>query len=204
MLQQILFYRELGISLDEIKSIIWSKNYDSAAAMQKHLVELRARKEQIELLINNVEKTIASSKGEITMSDKEKFEGFKKSMVDANEEKYGDEIRGKYGNRAIDESNAITMGLTLEQYEEEQKLSAEINETLKLAKEQGNPSSELAQKLCDLHKQWLAHSWKRYSKEAHLGLGQMYVEDPRFKEYYDKIVPGGAEFLRDALQVYCK
>ena len=170
MLQQILFYRELGISLDEIKSIIWSKNYDSAAAMQKHLVELRARKEQIELLINNVEKTIASSKGEITMSDKEKFEGFKKSMVDANEEKYGDEI----------------------------------NETLKLAKEQGNPSSELAQKLCDLHKQWLAHSWKRYSKEAHLGLGQMYVEDPRFKEYYDKIVPGGAEFLRDALQVYCK
>lgn len=172
--------------------------------MQKHLVELRARKEQIELLINNVEKTIASSKGEITMSDKEKFEGFKKSMVDANEEKYGDEIRGKYGNRAIDESNAKIMGLTLEQYEEEQKLSAEINETLKLAKEQGNPSSELAQKLCDLHKQWLAYSWKRYSKEAHLGLGQMYVEDPRFKEYYDKIVPGGAEFLRDALQVYCK
>ena len=46
LLQQILFYRELGISLDEIKSIIWSKNYDSAAAMQKHLVELRARKEQ--------------------------------------------------------------------------------------------------------------------------------------------------------------
>ena len=138
------------------------------------------------------------------MSDKEKFEGFKKSMVDANEEKYGDEIRGKYGNRAIDESNAITMGLTLEQYEEEQKLSAEINETLKLAKEQGNPSSELAQKLCDLHKQWLLYSWKQYSKEAHIGLGQMYVEDSRFKDYYDKIVPGGAEFLRDALQIYCK
>ena len=30
------------------------------------------------------------------MSDKEKFEGFKKSMVDANEEKYGDEIRAVF------------------------------------------------------------------------------------------------------------
>lgn len=88
LLQQILFYRELGVSLDEIKNIVWSKDYDGIAALQGHLSALKAKKEQIELLITNVEKTIAASKGEITMSNKEKFEGFKQKMLDENEKQY--------------------------------------------------------------------------------------------------------------------
>ena len=42
------------------------------------------------------------------------------------------------------------------------------------------------------------------NKEAHLGLAQMYVDDPRFTEYYDNIAEGAAVFLRDALQIYCR
>lgn len=37
-----------------------------------------------------------------------------------------------------------------------------------------------------------------------MGLAQMYVDDPRFSEYYDKIAPGCAAFLRDAVIIYCK
>ena len=36
-----------------------------------------------------------------------------------------------------------------------------------------------------------------------MGLGEMYVADERFKAYYDKIAPGCAEFLRDAINIYC-
>jgi len=46
---------------------------------------------------------------------------------------------------------------------------------------------ELAQKVCALHKEWLEYFWNHYSKEAHLGLAQTYVDDPRFKKYYDAI-----------------
>jgi hypothetical protein len=46
--------------------------------------------------------------------------------------------------------------------------------------------------------------WTNYSKEAHVGLAQSYVDDERFKKYYDSIVEGCAEFLRDALVIYCK
>jgi len=67
----------------------------------------------------------------------------------------------------------------------------------------GDPSSELAQKACEIHKKWLCYFWDSYSKEAHLGVTQMYVDDPRFTEYYDKIVPGCAVFLRDAVNIYC-
>lgn len=81
LLQQILFYRELGVPLDEIKRMVWSKNYDGIAALQGHLSALKAKRDQIDLLIVNVERTISASKGEIIMSDEEKFEGFKQKML---------------------------------------------------------------------------------------------------------------------------
>ena len=68
--------------------------------------------------------------------------------------------------------------------------------------ETGDPASEIAQRAADLHKQWLTFYWKEYSKEAHAGLAQMYVDDERFKAYYDKVKLGAAEFLRDAILVY--
>ncbi len=202
-LQQILFYRELGVPLDEIKNIVCSEKFDGIAALEGHLAALKAKREQIELLIANVEMTIAASKGELTMSDKEKFEGFKRKMIDDNERQYGKEIREKYGDAAVDASNAKLMGLTEEQYGRVEELSRRINESLKLAFEQGDPSGELAQKVCELHKEWLGYFWNFYSKEAHLGLAQTYVEDPRFRKYYDSIAEGCAEFLYEALKIYC-
>ena len=203
LLQQILFFRELGVPLGEIKKIIWSKEYDRTSALQEHLSALREKREQIEILITNVEKTIATSKGEYVMSNKEKFEGFKQNMIAENEKKYGKEVREKFGDDVIDASNVKMTGLTKEQYEKTQKLSEEINSQLKTAFEEGDPSSELAQKVCALHKEWLEYFWKDYSKTAHLGLAQTYVEDPRFKKYYDNIEVGCAEFLHNALKIYC-
>lgn len=77
-----------------------------------------------------------------------------------------------------------------------------MNEAIKLAFENGDPASELAQKACELHKQWLLNYWNDYSKEAHMALTQMYVDDERFKAYYDKIKLGCAVFLRDAMRIY--
>lgn len=94
-LQQIMFYRELGVNLDMIKDIITSENFDKAAALHEHHKKLLAQREQLDLLIANVEKTMEYQKGRLNMSDKEKFEGFKKNMIDENEQKYGKEIREK-------------------------------------------------------------------------------------------------------------
>jgi DNA-binding transcriptional MerR regulator len=203
-LQQILFYREQGMPLGEIKQIILSRDFDGLAALESHLSALQAKRKQLDLLIANVEKTIKAAKGEIIMSDKEKFEGFLQKMVDDNEQKYGREIRGKYGDEVVDSSYAKIKAMSKEQYKELEKLTNELNETLKAAFELGDPSSDLAQKACELHKKWLCFFWNNYSKEAHIRVTQMYVDDPRFTAYYDKIAVGCAEFLRDAVSVYCK
>jgi hypothetical protein len=140
----------------------------------------------------------------ITMSDQEKFAGFKQKMIDRNEKQYGKEIREKFGDAAVDVSNAKMMGLTAEQYENMQELSRRINVSLKTAFQQGDPSSELAQKVCAWHREWLGYFWNHYSQEAHLGLAQTYMEDPRFRSYYDAIAVGCSEFLCNAIKIYCQ
>ena len=204
ILQQILFYRELGFSLDEIKKLLTTPAFDREQAFASHLSALHKKRERLDKLILTVTKSISAMRGETEMTDKEKFEGFKQSLIEENEQKYGGEIRSKYGDEIIDESNAKLQGLTQAQYEEGEGLRVALEETLKAAFDIGDPAGELAQKACELHRQWLCVYYPRYSKEYHMGLGEMYVADERFRAHYDKIADGCAEFLRDAIRVYCE
>ncbi|MCB2290519.1 MerR family transcriptional regulator [Clostridium sp. CS001] len=201
-LQQILFYRELGVSLDSIKEIVTSPSFDGTIALREHREKLLEKRNQLDTLIANVDKTIALTGGVIKMSNKEKFEGFKKNIIDNNEKKYGKEIREKYGKDTIEKSNAKMMNMTQEQYGEVTKLTEQVIATLAEAFKNGDPASDIAQKAADLHKKWLTYYWSEYSKEAHAGLAQMYVDDERFTAYYDEKQPGTAAFLRDAVFIY--
>lgn len=201
-LQQILFYRELGVNLETIKELMLSPSYDSTKALKEHRTQLLEKRRQLDLLIHNVENTIATQEGRMTMSNKEKFQGFKKQMIDENEKKFGKEIREKYGEDTIDKSNAKIMNMSEEDYEAVTRLEMQVRETLAEAFKTGDPASELAQKAADLHKRWLTYYWNEYSKEAHAGLAGMYVDDERFTAYYDKEQPGTAKFLRDAIRIY--
>lgn len=202
LLQQILFYRALGVSLEDIRGILTAPDFDEEKALKSHLSALLDRRKQLNDLIANVEKTIRATKGETTMNDKEKFEGFKQRLVEENEALYGAEIRGKYGDGEIDRSNAQLRGMSEEQYKAAEALSRELGEALKTAVLQGDPAGEAAQKACALHKRWLCCYWESYSRQAHRELAQTYVDDPRFAAYYDKLATGCARFLRDALMIY--
>ena len=105
----------------------------------------------------------------------------------------------------------MTVGLwalpmTEEQWDNAERLRLEIDRALAEAMDAGDPAGEQARRLCDLHRQWLLLYWgeSRYSKGAHLAMGQMYVADERFQAYYDRVRDGGAAFLLRALESYCK
>ena len=204
LLQQILFYRELDLPLEKIKQILSSPSFNEEEALQEHLLALRAKRFQLDKLILNAEKSINDRKGITKMKSEEKFEGLKAQMIKENEEKYGKEIRKKYGEAQVAASYSKLKKLSPAEMAKIDGLTSEINSTLESAIRTNNPAGELAQAACALHKEWLCYYWKDYSKEAHLGLAQMYVEDPRFTAYYDKIAPGCAVFLRVAMEIYCK
>lgn len=203
-LQQILFYRELGVNLESIKEIMTSPAFDGTQALRDHRDKLLEKRVQLDALINNVDKSIKQTERKISMTDMEKFEGFKQKLVDDNEKKYGKEIRKKYGEDTVNASNVKIKGMTEETYEKIQKLEEQMFMNLKAGMDTGNPAGEQAQKAADLHKQWLCFYWDQYSKEAHEGLAEMYVSDERFTAYYDKVQSGATEFLRDAIVIYTK
>lgn len=92
-LQQILLYREMGVSLSDIRQILDDPSFDQKAVLIQHLKELQARKIHIERLIKSVTKTLESLEGGTPMSTEEKFEAFKQDLIDKNEKKYGAEVR---------------------------------------------------------------------------------------------------------------
>ena len=202
ILQQILFYKALELPLEKIKEIITSEDFDAKEALYTHKENILKKQEELRKLLINVEKTICSLEGGITMSVEEKFEGFKKNMIEENEEKYGKEIREKYGEEKVKESYAKFGKLSKAEWEEVEKLGNSINETLKEAMKEGNPDSDKAKSVVEMHKKWLSF-FGEYPVQAHLGLGQMYVDDERFTAYYDNAAgKGAAVFLRDAIAAY--
>ena len=204
ILQQIMFYRELGFSLDDIKRIINSVDFSRENALKEHYKKLLRRRDEIDELLRNVQDTIRSMKGEMDMRDDDKFKGLKKQIIKENERKYGKELRERFGSEKIDESNKRFEAHTKEEHDRANELSSAINRLLKEAYSKGDPGSEKAQELAGLHKEWLMLYWDEYSPEAHLGLAETYVSDDRFRKYYDDICSGCAGFLKEAISIFVK
>ena len=204
-LQDILFYRELGLGLSAIRDLLDNPGFNRLEALQGHLAELQNRRNRLDALILTLEKTIDEEQGGSKMNDKERFEAFKRHIVEENEAKYGREIREKYGDEEADRANACVLALTEAEYTQWKDLGQEILSALASAVRAGEtPEGAEGQRVAALHRRWLSYSWEAYTPQAHLGLAQMYAADPRFTAYYDREVPGCAVFLRDAIAAYAK
>lgn len=204
-LQQILFYRELGLELSEIGILL-----DGTQSRKDALISYRQRLVQrlngLQSLLHTLDKTILHEKGEYIMENNEKFEAFKKELIDKNEAQYGEEIRAKYGNSEVDSSNELLLSMGKEKFDEMQALGEEINALLKTAlAENALPNADICKNIAQKHKLWLSYTWKKYSVQAHRGLCEMYIADSRFTDYYDNAAgKGAARLLHDAVAANCQ
>lgn len=205
ILQQIMIYKEFGFELDEIKQMIQTDKLLKIETFQAHLIKLNEEKLRISKLIQNIDKTIQAMKGERTMTDTEKFEGFKEKLIDENDKQYKEEVIKKWGKDAYETSNKAFKNMSKETYMHFESLTKDIISTLLSAFKQGNdPKSETALKAAKMHKEWITLAWGRYDQQIHLNLVDMYLADERFKAYYDKHQDGLAQLLRDAVHALLK
>ncbi len=195
-LQQILFFRELGFPLKKIKDVLNSPAFDRREALlmqKKMLLEKRSRLDQ---MIRLVEKSIQHAEGEIKMTNEEKFEGF-----DFSHNPYEKEARERWGNKAVDRSNAKLAGMSEEEQEAMTKKMNDIYKQL-AGLRQELPASEKAQSAIKEWYDFLNNNFGNYSLEAFKGLGQMYVADERFTKNIDQFGEGLAQFMCDAMAVF--
>lgn len=99
-LQQIMFFRELDFSLDEIKTIVSQTDFDVVEALQSHKVLLQKRRERIDELLNTIAKTVKNIKGEKLMEIKEYYQGFSDEQI----EKYREEVKKRWGEKTLKSS----------------------------------------------------------------------------------------------------
>jgi DNA-binding transcriptional MerR regulator len=194
-LQQILFFRELDFPLDQIKRILDDPKFDRAEALTMHRKLLLEKRERLDRLIATIDKTMLHMKGEIRMTNKEKFEGF-----DFSRNPYEREARERWGDKAVDESNARLGKMSKEEQAEFAREMAEVYTQL-AALRHSSPASDEAQAAI---KKWheLLNRMGTYTPEAFKGLGQLYVDDERFTKNIDRFGEGLAVFMRDAMAVY--
>lgn len=198
-LQQILFFREFDLSLAQISKIIDSQEYQAADVLEEQYHQLLSKREDLDKLIEETQKALAYYKGEIQMTDQEKFHRFKKERVAKNEEQFGQEVRQKYGETVIEQSNQKLMGMSESVFQSMQETEKELFAKLEVLSKV-DIDTALGKEIYLLHKKWLNYSWNSYSVEAHKGVADLYIADQRFTEYYEEQAGvGKTKLLREVI-----
>ncbi|MGX0001264.1 MerR family transcriptional regulator [Staphylococcus cohnii] len=200
-LQQILFFRELDFSLKKIKSIIDSPSFDRQEALKMHKQLLIERKNRTDQMIQTIDQTLRHMKGEITMTNKEKFEGFN---FDNSPQSYDEEARKKWGDSMIIKANQPINSWSDKEKDVKTKEMNDIFSTFANLKSQP-PESVVVQSNVQKWYDYLNSNLDfNYTLDIFESLGNMYVEDERFKVNIDKFGTGTAQFIKDAIDVYVK
>ncbi len=202
-LQLILFYKSLQFSLEEIKGMLTNGNTLSHLSMQRERLIEQAN--HIDKLIKVIDSTISYQKGEIQMTEQQKFEAFKEEKLKDNEAMFGDELREKYDEATLNKSHAHYRHLSQESFDKaedaERKmfalLSVMINEDLDI-------SHSIGKEIFEYHKSWLEIMSGMYSTEYHRNMASLYVQDERFAQYYNDRVEGSCQRLSETILHYTK
>lgn len=195
-LQQILFYRELDIPLDDIKKIMGRRDYDVMGALQSHKEALSKQAVRINRLIQTVDNTINHLKGNKTMSNENLFEGFSEEQ----QEKYAQEAEKIYDPETVRESNRKWKAYSAAKKEAILAEGSAIYNDMIAVIPKGANSAEV-QAIVERWRKHMDYFWTP-NLEQLLGIANGYTDDPRFKANFDKMDPRLAEFMRDAVKVY--
>jgi DNA-binding transcriptional MerR regulator len=201
-LQQILFYKELGFPLQEIKSIMDDPDFDVLHALQSHKEALKQRSERLLVLMGTIDKTILKLKGETMIKDEELYEGLSQEKATA----YRKEAIEKYGEDTVKRSENFLKSLGKEGLEKLKSDSKDIREKLYVLRNEDPSNSNVQEQIARLYENirmfWGTAGLADKQKEAFKGLGQLYVNDDRFTMIDDQPQPEFANLLCKAMEYY--
>lgn len=196
-LQQVLFYKELGFSLDEIRALMTDPTYNRRDALVAQRELIAKQMLRLQAMLDLIDKTIASLDGGVRLSHEEMFEVF----GDFDPTKYEEEVQKRWGHtEAYRESTRRAAGYSKEDWQRFKAESDEIHATIVALMDAGVPADDpRAMDAVERHRLLIDRWFYPCSREMHAALGNMYVTDPRFTATYEKIRPGMAQYMRDAI-----
>jgi MerR family transcriptional regulator, thiopeptide resistance regulator len=198
-LQEVLFWRELGYGLEEIRAVLDDPGHDRRASLRRQLAQLRERADGLGRLIEAVESALKAEEGGDPVSEEQLFP---KDLFDGfDPAEHEDEVRERWGDTdAYRESAARTKQYRREDWERIKDEGAAIEgDFIALLDAGTDPSAPEAAAVAEAHRQHISRWFYACSPEVHRGLAEMYVADERFTAYYEQRREGLARFVHDAI-----
>lgn len=205
-LQRILLLRELGLGLPQIAEVL-GREASEVPALESHLAWLRQEQDRLRRQVASVENTIAALRGGERLMAENMFDGFDHTQ-------YKEEVVERWGEKAYADGDRWWRSMSADEKAAWQRRVSDLGRDWIAAAESGiDPESDEAQALAKRHVEWLTGVPGTPAaipggdvKGYVIGLGEMYVADPRFGANYATSEGGtaGAEFVRDALTAYAE
>lgn len=197
-LQQIMFFRELGFHLEDIKKIVTQPGFDRLEALKSQRSLLRKEAERIDELIRTVDRTIGQMKGEAKVDIKEYYEGFSDEKI----ERYREEVRKRWGEKTLRDSEERVIKMGKEKFAGLQAEGGKIFQAIADNMAKG-PESPFIQAEVKKWRAWL-ENFSHYPDEAVLGLGRVYSQNEEFAAFFRRIHKDLPEFLTKAIEYYAE
>ncbi len=196
-LSQILYYRELGFPLDDMRTMLDDRSSDSAAHMRRQHQLLTSRIQRIQTMVAAIEREMEAHMTGYRLTPEEKLEVF----GDFDPDNYVEEASQRWGETdAWNQSRQRTADYTKADWLAIQADSASINQQFISLMHSGEPGDgALAMDAAEAHRQHLSRWFYDCDYDMHRGLAEMYVADSRFTENIDATAPGLAAYLREAI-----
>jgi DNA-binding transcriptional MerR regulator len=196
-LQQILFFRELDVPLKEIQYILSRPDFQVLPSLKNHQHAIREKISRYEILLNTIQNSINDIKGEQKMNPAELFSGF-------DEKEYQEEAQQRWGDTPqYKEAQRKWSSFDGDEKEKIKKMGGEIIRRMVTENPLAMPDDPDVQAAVGEYYQYLNQYFYSCELEFLRGLADMWVEDPRFMVNYERIREGGAEFVRQAVHLFC-
>ena len=191
----------MGFNLKDIKDILNRPGFDREDTLKTHKELLVKKKERIEKMIDTVDKTLKSIKGVMEMSKKDMFEGFDMTEIEEHQKKYAKEAEEKYGDTYRESAEKTS------KYDQNDwaRISSKTDDIYKRIYDrmEFGPEDQQVQQAVGEWRKLITDNFYNCTIEIFRGLADMYVYDERFTKNINKHGEGLAEFLKDAMHIYC-
>lgn len=195
-LQRVLLLRELGVPLAVVGQVL-AGQCDEVAALRAHADQLEAEGGRLARLAETARRTAAHLEGEDDMTEQQFFEGLARDR-----DRYEEDLVAQHGEgvrAAFAQARERTADWSKEDFERGGREHRELAERMGAAKRRGTaPADDEDQALVAEHHAAVAAHWTP-DRAAYRGLADTYVEDERFRSFYDDVEPGLAAWLREAM-----
>jgi DNA-binding transcriptional MerR regulator len=196
-LQQILFFKELDFPLQDIQRILDRPGFDQVEALEGHRRLLQKRMDRLAVLMTTIDNTIRRLEEDDQMlTDAELYEGFSQDQID----RYKREVREQYNPKLVEESERRVRKLSKAQWQAVGDEGKAVTQRMAELMDR-DPTDPEVQATIARHHAWI-ENFDPCSAEVYRGLGQLYVEHPEFRAFYEAYAPNLADFMQAAMVVY--